>query len=151
MATTVASHDFLATQGRNLHAYWDQVPSDMGRKMVTGFVVSAMVDIVFGAALGSSFVGAALAATATAVHALITPLFKKMVGDRQQLTWPEEMLRSGAAILGTGALATCLGQYAYLPLVDLRVSFLVTGFLNLFAHHRNVNDSNCIFPMPRLT
>ncbi len=93
-------------------------------------------------------IAGALSAFAVAIHALVTPIFKKIIGNRQYLTWCEEMCRSFIAVITVGLAAAAFGDRSVIK--GLFTYAVLYGLLTCIRDEdrRNINNAGWfgIFP-----
>lgn len=106
--------------------YMKEVPSNTGQQMAYAAAAAFIIRTVTSGSPQKGVVAAALSALATAVHGLISPFFKQIIG-RNQLNWGEEMCRTMGSIIITGCVAAAYGDRSiFNSLVGLSIIY---GFL----------------------
>jgi hypothetical protein len=124
--------------------YCREMPENTARQMLSNGAASFVISTVLSRNPVVGILGGAIAITATAVYALITPLFRWFIGQRRQLTWGEEIVRTAISAISVGTICAAFGnrsildslfvtavlQIAFTPdRTDVnRTKFLITGF-----------------------
>lgn len=114
--------------------------------MLTAFAQGSAISLFAGGDSNFAFLSGILSATATAVHGVSSPLFKRWTG-RDHLTGWEEMLRTGiGVILGAGWYNVAMG---YSPNEkQLVITTVAYTFLSFYEGRRDVNKANWILIVP---
>lgn len=73
---------------RNVHGYIEQIPGNAPEKILKSGVYSFVLTSVISGNLQAGALMGGIAATVSTVHALTTPLFKRMVGG-DVVSWPQ--------------------------------------------------------------
>jgi len=119
--------------------YYNQIPEKTGEQALKGFLVGFGVTII-NAAFNSSSIDSftrnllpsvkvgAFWATATILHGVIAPLFKRLFNTPDKYT---EALRGGLALTGTVFLARA---FNYSNIAALR-GYLILYTVNVFVHN----------------
>jgi len=126
--------------------YYQDIPTNTPKQMIYAAGAAFVLRTITSGSLHQAAVAAGLSALATAIHGLITPIFKSLTG-KTQLTWGEEMCRTFIAIISAGAIAKAYGDNTILS--NLTGLALLYGFLT-YAHPQrrdlNTTDWLPIFP-----
>lgn len=93
--------------------YWKDIPKDVGKKMLIGFIGSSAIRTLISRDIVSGIFVGVLAATAAAIHALITPFFSK-ISHNQRLSWEQEMCRSSISVILAGTIGSIFGEMSVL-------------------------------------
>ncbi len=129
-------------------SYVDNIPKNSAKQVVKSFAVMFVVDTLLTANPIHGLVFGALSATATLLHAAVSPVFKAILNDPRELKFREEFIRGGIAIIGTGVVALLIGNPVVISLVFLNAIFygirLAIGDDSLF----DVNKTNVMVFLP---
>lgn len=90
--------------------YWNDIPQ---RSLIQMFYAAGggfFLETIFTSDIKKGAIVAALSGLATAIHALVTPLFKRLTGGRLQLTMAEEICRTFSGIIGAGLVEKAFGN-----------------------------------------
>lgn len=129
-------------------SYYHDIPSNTLTQMVVAAGAAFVVETIVSGNLNYGAIAAGLSATATAIHGLVTPIFKKITGGRMHLTWGEEMCRTFTAIIGAGAVAKAYGNNSIFD--KLVFLSLLYGFLSYVdPHRRDLSRADWIPIFPR--
>jgi hypothetical protein len=140
---------FLDNISREAQSYWKEVPKNTGNQMVMALGAAFVIETIFTGSPQKGVVAAALSALATAIHGLISPLFKRVIGQ-QQLTWGQEMCRTFMAIITAGCIASAYGNNSILN--GLFILSVIHGFASYKdASRRNLNQADWIVVFPSYT
>ena len=128
--------------------YVDNIPKNSAKQIVKSFAVMFVVDTILTANPIHGLVFGALSATATLLHAAVSPVFKSILNNPIELKFREEFIRGGVAIVGTGIVALLIGNPVVISLVFLNAIFygirLAIGDDSLF----DVNKTNVMLFLP---
>lgn len=128
-------------------SYVDNIPKNTAQQVVKSFVVMFVVDTIVTANPIHGLVMGGLSATATLLHAAVTPLFKAVLGNRP-LNYGEEFIRGGVALVGTGAIALLIGNPVVISLVFLNAVFYGIRLAISDGNMFDVNKTNVMLFLP---
>lgn len=134
----------LTNMYQDVKNHLNEIPKNTSRQMIFSFGVAFVLYSVVKSNPRVGLIAGALAATATGVHGLISPLFRKFLGHKN-LSWGEEMCRTFMAIIPTGYVAEAFGNRSILP--GLFVLGLIYGVVNYMDPTRRNTDSANVLPI----
>lgn len=134
---------------QGMQNYYSEIPSNTLVQMAYASGAAFVIRAISTGNLSQAAAAAGLSAVATAIHGLVTPLFKTLTGGRTQLTWGEEMCRTFVAIIGAGGVAKAFGDDTILK--NLTFLALLYSFLTYAdPARRDLNHADWIPVFPRL-
>lgn len=92
--------------------YWHMVPK-CRKELMISFAVAGLIRLATTQDLSLACMTGALAASATAIHALAAPLFRNVL-QKIRLSWEEEMCRTIVILIGVGSVASAYGDMSVL-------------------------------------
>lgn len=122
--------------------YYDELPKNTFVNIPISFLaVSLFERMSRGHAI---FMPSFLAATATAIHAFVTPLFKRFYGNRD-LRWTEEMCRTSITLIGQVCVATALSvntAFSGITIIEtLFIKIVIMGLINIYSGRRDIHEA----------
>lgn len=131
--------------------YYLEIPSNFLKQTVINTTTSFVIETIFSGKPSQGLVTAGLTAIATAVYALITPIFK-WVGCPPQLDWPEELCRRMISIISAGCVGQAFGNDSILQrlISTALIQFLIgsdprcstlnsVNFISIFPDFKIIN------------
>lgn len=100
-------------------SYVDNIPKNSAQQVIKSFAVMFVVDTLLTANPIHGLVMGSLSATATILHAAVSPIFKSVLNNPRELKFSEEFIRGSVAIIGTGVVALLIGNPVVISLVFL--------------------------------
>lgn len=132
----------------NIRSYIDQIPSNTPIQMAIAAGVGFIVETVVSGKPANGVAAAAVSALATAIHGLVSPLFRQLIG-RNQLSWGEEMCRTFTGIIGAGCIAKAMGNNSVLE--KLMPLAFIYGFITYAdPSRRDLSRADWMPIFPRL-
>ena len=137
---------FVNSAYQSAQDYCKEIPSNTVTQMAYAIGAGFVIETIFTGSPQKGVIAAALSALATAIHGLVSPLFRKVIGH-QQLSWGEEMCRTFFAIIGAGCIASAYGNNSILR--DLFVLAVIHGFVSYIdPARRDLNRTDWIVVSP---
>lgn len=99
----------LQATRNGLNSYIGDLPQGCKEALVLGGALSFGLEALLLNNLHSAKIACAASCTATAIHALITPLFKYVIGNNRPLSRGEELIKTAIAFGSTAALFYTFG------------------------------------------
>ncbi len=116
--------------------YWEQLPQDVGKQMLYSFALAGVIVTIVKNNPSDGIRNGILSAVATAIHALVTPIFKKVIGERRNLSFNEEFCRTFIALVTTGYISLAFGY------PEIIQGLFVLSIFNLILIDRNPGRHN---------
>lgn len=120
---------FLTDMPDIARQYWKDIPNNSTKQILYSFIAAAAFRTVVTADFRAGVYGGAIAASATLIHAMVTPIFLKFLAYKSRLTWEEELCRTMIALLGAGYVGSALGDMSV-----IRNIFQATILYSLWNH-----------------
>lgn len=138
---------YLADARQIASEYWRDIPKNTGKQMLYSFVFSSVARTLVSNDIRAGIFTGAVAALATAIHALVTPLFLKVISRGLRMTWEEEMCRTSIALLGAGYLASAFGDMTVLNnLFGLAMLYGLWNYID--ANRRDLDRASWFVILP---
>jgi len=114
--------------------YCRDVPQNTGGQMICAFGAGTISRTILKNDLRVGLFAGVLSAIATATHGLVTPLFQRIIGHRNQLTWGQEMCRTCIGLITMAYVAAAFGDISLIN--ELVVYGFLYGFVNFADDNR---------------
>jgi hypothetical protein len=138
---------FINNMYQGAQNYYQQIPADAAANMVYGFGVGFIIETIFTSSPSKGVTAGALSGVATAIYALVTPLFRQLTNGRMHLSWGEEMCRTFTAIIGAGCVAAAFGNKSILQ-NSFMLSIIFGLVIYLVPERGNLNHTHRIVVFP---
>src|SRR5947208_935997 len=97
---------YVNTMYQGAKDYYEEIPTNTPIAMAYAFGAAFVLETIFEGDPVKGIAAGAISAIASAIHGLVTPLFKLLTGGRTQLTHGEEMCRTFVGIIGAACMET---------------------------------------------
>lgn len=135
---------FINNMYQGAQSYCQDIPSNTGKQMVYAFAGAFVMEVIFTGDPKFGALAGAVSGLATAVHGLVTPLFKRFVNG-QDLTFGEEVCRSFVAVIIAGSIAAACGHASILQKLSFEAIWCV--LLTYMQPSRCSINSTAIIPI----
>lgn len=135
------------TLHHNMEAYGRHIPKNTGKAILYSAVGAFVLRTICTGNPLLGVIASVFSVTATALHALVTPFFKMMIGNREELTWGEEMCRGGLAIIATATLAAVGGDMSIMEKLAIpAVNYVASLAFNVNSF--SIKEANFFYIRP---
>lgn len=135
---------------QNTHNYCKEIPANTTKQMLYGFGASFILQTIFTGRPSDAAAAGILSAIATAVHGLVTPLFKNLTNNKLELSWAEETCRTLIGFIVVGYISANFGNSAIL--YNHRFLTLAWSLISsLQPSRRKLDSANWIIVIPNFS
>jgi hypothetical protein len=136
---------------QGVQGYWASIPENTSETIVASFITVGIIGTILTGQTSNGAIFGAVSALATAIHGLVTPLFRRIFDREKEFNWAQEATRTFTAIIGAGYIARVCG----FPLIPTNLNAftrtLTHGIVNvLFPERYGANRVNGIYILPSI-
>ncbi len=141
-------HYHVSSTPSHVAQYVSNIPAEWKSKTVTAFAIGFVTRSITAENPIAGLVGGSACAIATLIHTAITPFFKQVLGDIEYLSWDQEMIRSGIALISTASILYACGDKKVFEAIFFDALIFMIRAMN--ESGRSLKVAQTMFAMPTM-